>query len=198
MGRLAEPDICAEAAGLDITDEEACLATNIETDELRRVSVKRVLVVAAAMVCLSVCGQMGSAQNSGSGQQASPAQSSEKAQSPASAQSAVPAKDATATATTAIVGKWHFVMETPGGDREADAELAVDQDGKVTGRFGTSDVAGTYKEGQLDLSFSFTSEEVGETAPLKFNGKLDDANALTGTWEFISYSGTFKATRPKA
>jgi hypothetical protein len=173
-------------------------------EDLRRVSVKRVVMVAVAMGCLSVGGRIGSAQSSGSGQQAAPAQNSEKAQPPASAQNATPAREAarekgaTATTITGIVGKWHFVLETPGGDREADADLAVDQDGKVTGTFGTSDVAGTYKEGQLDLNFPFTSDEVGETAPLKFNGKLDDTSALTGTWEFISYSGTFKATRPKA
>ncbi len=149
---------------------------------------KRVLVVAAAIACLSVGGRIGSAQ------QASSTQNSGKVQPV----EAAPAKDAAATAITGIVGKWHFVIETPGGDREADADLAVDRDGKVTGKFGTSDVAGTYKEGQLDLNFTFTADEVGETAPLKVNGKLDDTSALTGTWEFISYSGTFKATRPKA
>ena len=170
---------------------------------------KRVMVVAAVMVFLSAGSRMGSAQNSGGGQQAAPAQSSEKAQPPASTQDAapakgsdpakesVPAKDAAAVASTGIIGKWHFVLETPGGDREADADLAVGPDGKVTGKFGASDVAGTYKDGQLDLDFPFTSDEVGETAPLKFSGKLDDTSALTGTWEFISYNGTFKATRPK-
>jgi hypothetical protein len=193
-----ELDICAEAVRLDMTDWVACRASSVETDDLRRVSVKRVLVVAVAMVCLSVGDRIGSAQNSGGGQQAVPAQNAAPAKDAGPAKEAAPAKDATATAITGIVGKWHFVIETPGGDREADADLAVDQDGKVTGRFGTSDVAGTYKEGQLDLNFSFTSDEVGETAPLKVNGKLDDTSALTGTWEFISYSGTFKATRPKA
>jgi hypothetical protein len=43
-----------------------------------------------------------------------------------------------------------------------------------------------------------TSDETGETAPLKIAGKIDDTAAMTGTWEFSSYDGTFKATRPKA
>jgi hypothetical protein len=96
-----------------------------------------------------------------------------------------------------IAGKWHFVMDTPGGDREMDAEFAVDKDGNVTGKYGTTDVAGTYKDGAMDLNFSMTSEESGETAPLKLQGKLDEAKTLTGTWAFSSYDGTFKATRPK-
>jgi hypothetical protein len=96
-----------------------------------------------------------------------------------------------------ISGKWHFVMDTPGGDREMDAEFAVDADGKVTGKYDKSVVAGTYKDGKMDLSFEMTSEESGETAPLKLVGKLDDTGALIGTWEFSSYSGTFKAAHPK-
>jgi hypothetical protein len=97
-----------------------------------------------------------------------------------------------------INGKWHFVMDTPGGDREMDADFTVAADGKVTGKYGTTDVAGTYKDGKLDLNFSMTSEESGETAPLKLVGKLDETAALVGTWEFSSYNGTFKATRPKS
>lgn len=96
-----------------------------------------------------------------------------------------------------INGKWHFVMETPGGDRESDAEFAVAADGKVTGTWGKTDVAGTYKDGKLDLNFTMTSEESGETAALKLVGKLDDTGALIGTWEFSAYGGVFKATRPK-
>ena len=95
-----------------------------------------------------------------------------------------------------INGKWHFVLDTPGGDREVDCDFTVDADGKVAGKFATTDVAGTYKDGQLDLNFEFNSEEAGETAPMKIAGKLDETAALTGTWEFSSYSGTFKATRP--
>lgn len=99
---------------------------------------------------------------------------------------------------TGINGKWHFVLETPGGDREVDADFTVDADGNVTGKWGNSDVAGTYKEGKLTLDFQFTSEEVGTTAPMKMNGKLDDAAALAGDWAFSEYNGSFKAMRPGA
>src|SRR6185369_10978167 len=70
-----------------------------------------------------------------------------------------------------INGKWHFVLETPGGDREVDADFTVDADGNVTGKWGNSDVAGIYKEGKLALDFQFTSEEVGATAAMKIDGK---------------------------
>jgi flagellar basal body rod protein FlgG len=104
----------------------------------------------------------------------------------------------TANASNAgINGKWHFVMDTPGGDREMDAEFTVDADGKVTGKYGITDVAGTYKDGKLDLNFQMTSEESGQTAALKLVGKLDETAVLVGTWEFSEYNGTFKATRPK-
>jgi hypothetical protein len=97
-----------------------------------------------------------------------------------------------------VNGKWHFVLETPGGDRELDADFTVDADGNVTGKWGNSDVAGTYKEGKLSLDFQFTSEEVGTTAAMKIDGKLDDSAALAGDWAFSEYNGSFKATRPAA
>jgi hypothetical protein len=97
-----------------------------------------------------------------------------------------------------INGKWHFVLETPGGDREVDADFMVDADGNVTGKWGNSDVAGSYKDGKLALDFQFTSEEVGATASMKIDGKLDDTAALTGDWAFSEYNGSYKATRPAA
>lgn len=94
-----------------------------------------------------------------------------------------------------VAGKWHFVLDTPGGDREVDANFAVDS-GKVTGKWGTTDVAGTFTDGKLDLSFPMTSEESGDSGELKITGVLKD-DALTGNWEFTSYNGTYKATRVK-
>jgi hypothetical protein len=169
--------------------------------------VKRFVVVTVVIIGMGFCGRVATAQQTGSAQSTGNAQQSQPAQKPDAGQPATPGQNAAPAqapgaavpaASTTIVGKWHFVMDTPGGDREADADLSVDQDGKVTGKFGTSDVVGTYKDGKLDLDFPFTSEELGQTAELKFAGKLDDASELTGTWEFISYSGTFKAARPKA
>jgi len=97
---------------------------------------------------------------------------------------------------TGINGKWHFVLETPGGDREVDADLAVDADGNVKGKWGAADVAGTYKDGKLMLDFPVTSEEAGVTAQMKIDGKLDDSARLTGNWAFSEYGGTYKAMHP--
>src|ERR1700689_5498825 len=83
---------------------------------------------------------------------------------------AIAAQDA---APPTIDGKWHFVLDTPGGDREVDSEFAVDKDGNVTGKWGNATVAGTFTDGKLNQG------------------------DLTGNWEFSSYSGTFKASRPK-
>lgn len=97
-----------------------------------------------------------------------------------------------------ISGKWHFVLATPGGDREVDADFTVDNDGNVTGKWGPADVAGTYKEGKVALKFPFTSDEVGTTADMSLDGKVDDAGALGGDWAFSEYNGTFQAKRPEA
>ena len=158
----------------------------------------RFLLVAVVVLVTGVCGRMAAAQQTGSAQNPADTPQSQPAQKPDAGQPAAQAPGAVVpAASTTIVGKWHFVLDTPGGDREADADLSVDQDGKVTGKFGDSDVVGTYKDGKLDLDFPFTSEELGQTAELKFTGKLDDTSELAGTWEFVSYSGTFKASRPK-
>ena len=97
-----------------------------------------------------------------------------------------------------INGKWHFVLETPGGERDLDADFTVDPEGNVTGKWANADVAGTYKDGALALTFQFTSEEAGATADMKLNGKMDDSGAIAGDWAFSEYNGTFKATRPSA
>ena len=98
---------------------------------------------------------------------------------------------------TGVSGKWHFVLDTPGGDREIDAEFVVAADGKVTGNFGKTSAVGTYQDGKLTLDFEMTAEESGETGRMKILGKLDDKAALTGNWQFSSYDGSFTALRPK-
>jgi hypothetical protein len=102
-----------------------------------------------------------------------------------------------APATAGISGKWQFILDTPGGDRDVDAEFTVDADGKVSGTFGHTSAIGTYKDGQINLDFEMTADETGETAHMKLNGKLDDVPSITGTWAFSAYDGTFKALRPK-
>ena len=104
---------------------------------------------------------------------------------------------ALATPDKRINGKWHFVFDTAGGDREFNAEFSVDADGNVTGTWEKAPATGTYKDGHLLMVFDITSEEANETAPLHLDGKLDDSETITGTWQFSSYDGTFKATHPK-
>jgi hypothetical protein len=98
-------------------------------------------------------------------------------------------------ATTDIAGKWHFTLNTEGGDREAEALFKLDGD-QVTGRWDTTDLKGTYKDGDLDLAFPLNSEEAGMTATLKIKGKWT-AGKLVGNWEFSEYSGTFTASKDK-
>ena len=98
---------------------------------------------------------------------------------------------------TRINGKWHFVFDTSGGDRDFEAEFTVDNEGKVTGTWDKSPATGTYKDGHLVMAFETHSEEAGETAQLQLDGKMGEASTITGSWAFASYDGTFKATRPK-
>jgi hypothetical protein len=121
------------------------------------------------------------------------------AQTPAQAPTPAPIQAAPAkpAVDSKINGKWHFVFDTQGGDREFDAEFAVDADGNVTGTWEKAPATGTYKDGHLLMVFEVTSEEANETAPLHLDGKLDDSETITGTWQFSSYDGAFKATHPK-
>jgi len=96
-----------------------------------------------------------------------------------------------------INGKWHFVFDTSGGDREANAEFTVDAEGNVTGTWEKAPATGTYKEGHLLMAFDVTAEDLNETATLHLDGQMDDSNTITGTSTFSSYDATFKATHPK-
>lgn len=111
--------------------------------------------------------------------------------------SAVVVKAQAAAPAGGINGKWHFALDTPGGERDVEAEFTADADGKVTGTWGKDNVAGTFKDGKLDLAFQFTSEEAGETSQMKVMGILDDKGTITGNRQFSSYDGTFTAFHPK-
>jgi hypothetical protein len=100
-----------------------------------------------------------------------------------------------AVASVEIAGKWHFTLNTDGGDRDVEALFKVDGD-QLTGKWDTTDVKGTYKDGDLELAFPLHSEEAGMTATLKVKGKLKDGR-LIGNWEYSEYSGTFTATKGK-
>jgi hypothetical protein len=106
-------------------------------------------------------------------------------------------KPAAAAQDKRINGKWRFVFDTTGGDREFNAEFTVDADGNVTGTWEKAPATGTFKDGHLLMTFEVTSEEANETAPLHLDGKIDDSGAITGNWQFSSYDGAFKATHPR-
>ena len=105
----------------------------------------------------------------------------------------MPLARAKADEASALAGKWHFVLNTEGGDRDMDADFAV-MDGKVSGTFGKSEVKGTTSGDNFALEFEVESEEAGK-GTLKITGKVGPE--LTGNWSFQTYDGTFRATRPK-
>ena len=96
-------------------------------------------------------------------------------------------------AQSSLDGRWHFVLDTPGGDREIDVVFKVDGD-QVTGKWDKEDVKGSFIENELSLSFEITPEETSEKGTLVVKGKLEGDN-ITGNWDFGEYKGAFKATR---
>lgn len=92
-----------------------------------------------------------------------------------------------------IVGKWAFVLETSGGDRNIDAEFELDGT-QVKGKWGEAPVKGTFTDGKLELNFPFNSSEAG-AGEIKISGALENGS-LKGTWAFQEYNGTFTAKRP--
>jgi hypothetical protein len=98
-------------------------------------------------------------------------------------------------AAATVAGKWHFVLDTEGGDREVESVLQQDGD-QVIGKWGPGDVKGTFTEGKLNLEFPMTSEEAGP-GTMKIKGLLAADDSLSGDWAFNEYAGTFKATRVK-
>ena len=93
-----------------------------------------------------------------------------------------------------ISGKWHFVLQTEGGDRTYDPVFTQNGE-KVGGKWDNGDVKGTFIDGKLNLQFEVNSEEAGP-GTLKINGQLEK-DQFTGNWSFQSYDGKFTATRVK-
>lgn len=97
----------------------------------------------------------------------------------------------------------HFVLDTPGGDRESESIFEQDAE-NVSGKWGLSDakkdgdpVAGTFADNKLTLEFTINSDEIGP-GKMKIKGQLAADGSLSGDWSFQDYSGTFKATRVKS
>lgn len=93
-----------------------------------------------------------------------------------------------------IAGKWHFVLQTPDGERTYDPTFTQDGD-KVGGKWDKADVKGTLSDGKLNLEFPVNSDEAGE-GTLKITGQFEK-DQITGDWSFQTYDGRFKATRVK-
>jgi hypothetical protein len=100
----------------------------------------------------------------------------------------------TTQATPSVAGKWHFILNTDGGERIFEPVFQQDGD-QVTGKWGTGDVKGTFADGKLNLEFPVVSEEAGP-GTLKIKGALAE-EGLSGDWAFNDYAGSFKATRIK-
>jgi hypothetical protein len=98
-----------------------------------------------------------------------------------------------AAAQSNLDGRWHFVLDTPGGDRETDAVFKVDGD-QVSGKWDKENVNGSFTDSELELNFEITPEETSEKGTLVVKGRLE-GDTITGTWDFGEYKGTFKATR---
>lgn len=94
-------------------------------------------------------------------------------------------------AAAGMTGKWNFTLQTEGGERQFSPTFQLDGE-NVTGKWGAADVKGTFSGDTLNLNFPFTSEEAELRGTLKITGKLADG-ALTGQWQFESYSGSFRA-----
>ena len=100
------------------------------------------------------------------------------------------------TAAADIAGNWHFVLDTPGGEREMSANFVLTGE-QVSGKWDTTDVKGTFKDGTLDLRFPFSSPEAGITADFIIRGTMKDGK-LTGEWRFSVWSGAFTASRAES
>jgi hypothetical protein len=97
--------------------------------------------------------------------------------------------------TASIDGPWHFVINTEDGTR--DAAVVIKSKGQaLSGTWNGANVPemGTFKDGMLDLSFPYKSDELGVTDTLSLKGKLADGK-LSGRWSFTQYAGTFAATQ---
>ena len=106
---------------------------------------------------------------------------------PLAAQTPAPAGD--------LAGHWHFALNAQDGVHEMDAAFKIEA-GKVSGKWAESDVAGSFGDGQMDLSFPFNYADGGLSGAMHLKGKVA-GDKITGTWEFAGYTGDFTAARVK-
>jgi hypothetical protein len=92
-----------------------------------------------------------------------------------------------------LAGKWEFVFETDQGIRRAPVTLELNGE-QVAGKFGETDVKGTFSGGKLELKFPFYSTEAGFEADLSLHGAAE-GEALKGEWTFSDNEGTWTGNR---
>jgi hypothetical protein len=94
-----------------------------------------------------------------------------------------------------VDGKWTLDVKDQGGTtiRMLKLEIAV-KEGKAAGKLASSEIAGTFEDGVLELEFAFLDEESGGSNTLKLSGKLE-GDKLVGDWKWGSSGGTFEAKR---
>jgi hypothetical protein len=92
-----------------------------------------------------------------------------------------------------VSGSWLFALTT--GDISAEYAADLQANGEqVTGTWAGAKVEGTFKEGELALSFPFHPPEAEVSGQLTVAGRFD-GDALAGDWSWNEYSGSFKAAR---
>jgi len=92
-----------------------------------------------------------------------------------------------------VSGGWLFALTTGDISAEYSADLQTKGE-QVTGTWAGTKVEGTFKDGQLDLSFPFHPPEAETSGQLTVTGRFE-GDALAGDWSWNEYSGTFKAAR---
>lgn len=93
-----------------------------------------------------------------------------------------------------VTGTWTFEVTTAQG--AGTPTVTLKQDGeKLTGHYssgtlGEADLTGTVKGS--DISFTFTADLQGQSAPVSFTGTVESASAMKGSLDIASMlTGTF-------
>ena len=94
-----------------------------------------------------------------------------------------------------IDGAWALVFQTEAGTREKSLHVATDGD-KATATLGETELAGTYKDGILELEGEHHSPEAGYSATLTLTGKLAEGE-LRGDSTWGQHASTFVGTQPE-
>jgi hypothetical protein len=95
--------------------------------------------------------------------------------------------------TAGIAGKWLFVLSTGEYSAEYTAEMQLAGE-QVTGTLAGQKLDGAFRDGELALKFPFHPPEAEAPDVLAIDAQLD-GDALSGSFTFSEYAGTFQGTR---